>query len=115
MMRSGDPFPWGWLLIVIIGGAILVMFGGSGGGGTTTHTNSHNNNTAHVLSDNKVASDNQVNLFSKITNCNAEGACVVTTTTNEVRGNDNVIVGSDGTRLCADPTTGIYSTCQEGP
>jgi hypothetical protein len=109
-----DDFPWGWLLIVLIGGAILIVFGGAGGG-TVSNTNSHNNNQTHVLSDNKVASDNQVNLFSKITNCNAEGACVVTTnatTTNDVQGNDNVIVGSDGTQLCQDPSTGIYSACQ---
>jgi hypothetical protein len=112
-MRSGEPFPWGWLLIVVIGSLALIAFGGAGGG-TTTHTNSHNNNQTHVLSDNKVLSDNQVNVASRVVNCNAEGACVVTTnatTTNEVRGNDNVIVGSDGTRLCADPATGIYSAC----
>ncbi len=107
-----DDFPWGWACAIAIGVVVIVMIGGAGGG-TTTNTNSNHHNTTHVLSDNKVASDNQVNLFSKITNCNAEGACIVTTTnTNEVRGNDNVIAGSDGTQLCQDPATGIYSACK---
>jgi hypothetical protein len=119
MMRNGDPFPWGWLLIVIIGGAILVMFGGSGGSSVPAGTTS---NTTPVLSGNEVLSRNQANFLSDVTNefydCMGAGACVFSTDNStesnrtEVRGNDNVVIGSDGTRLCADPTTGIYSACE---
>jgi hypothetical protein len=122
IVRSGDPFPWGWLLVVIIGGAILAVFGGSGGSSVPAGTTS---NTTPVLSGNEVLSRNQANFLSDVTNefydCMGAGSCTFTTDNStesnrtDVRGNDNVIVGSDGTRLCADPTTGIYSTCQEGP
>jgi hypothetical protein len=108
-----DDFPWGWLLIVLIGGAFLIMFGGSGGGGTT-NTNSHNNNQTHVLSDNKVASDNKLYVFSKVQECNAPGSCT-TTNTNEVRGDRNTIIGGNGDLLCRDEETGIYSDCEAQP
>jgi hypothetical protein len=109
-----DDFPWGTLIMVAAACAVIFFIFASGAGGGTSINNSHHN-TTKVLSDIKVASDNQVNLFSKVTNCNAEGACIVTTTnTNEVRGDRNVIVGGNGDLLCRDESTGIYSDCKGG-
>jgi hypothetical protein len=131
IVRSGDPFPWGWLLIVIIGGAILVMFGGAGGDSVPSGTTS---NTTPVLSGNELMSRNQANFLSDVTNefydCMGAGACVFSTdnstdntsnrtentTTNSTRveGDRNVIIGGNGDRLCRDESTGIYSDCKEG-
>lgn len=91
------------------------------------------NDTAQFASGNEVMSRNQLNLWSDVENnfldCNGYGACIVNTdnsvTTNNtentttnastnVDGDRNVVIGSNGDRLCADPTTGIYSLCQEG-
>lgn len=95
------------------------------------------NDTAQFASGNEVMSRNQLNLWSDVENnfldCNGYGACIVntdnsvtttnteSTTTNTdsrssttVEGDRNVVIGSNGDRLCADPTTGIYSLCQEG-
>jgi hypothetical protein len=129
-VRSGDPFPWGWLLIVIIGGAILAVFGGSGGSSVPAGTTS---NTTPVLSGNEVLSRNQANFLSDVTNefydCMGAGACVFSTdnstdntsnrtentTTNstrtDVNGDRNVVIGSDGTKLC-EGDDGIFRVCQ---
>jgi hypothetical protein len=129
-MRSGEPFPWGWLLIVIIGGAILAVFGGSGGSSVPAGTTS---NTTPVLSGNEVLSRNQANFLSDVTNefydCMGANACVFSTdnsttenttsnrtentTTNSTRveGERNTVIASDGTQLC-EGDDGIFRTCQ---
>jgi hypothetical protein len=117
MMR--DDFPWGTLIMVAAACAVIFFIFASGAGGGTSVNNSHHN-TTKVLSDIKVASDNQVNLFSKVTNCNAEGACIVTTNstnTTDVRGDRNTITQSDGTVACQskdNPNTYSPFYCQEG-
>jgi hypothetical protein len=109
-------------LVAILGiiGILLALAGGGDDKRPNTNTN-----TTPVLSGNEVFSRNQGNLFSDVTNefydCMGAGACVFTTdnststdtrATTTVTGDRNVIVGSDGTQLCQDPSTGIYSACQ---
>jgi hypothetical protein len=115
-----DDFPWGWACAIAIGVVVIVMIGGAGGG-TTTNTNSHNNNRTqvHVASDNHIASDNKVNLWGTIQDCNGPGSCTTVIVTNTVTVRDgeaggNVVLGSDGTPLC-EGADGIFRTCEAQP
>lgn len=79
----------------------------------------------------EVMSRNQLNLWSDVTNCYGDNSCVtvITTTTSTVQntttdtrntttvnGDRNVVIGSDGARLCEDPVTHIMTTtaCEGG-
>ena len=77
----------------------------------------------------EVMSRNQLNLWSDVQNCNGDWSCVtiITTTTSTVQntstdtrttvnGDRNVVIGSDGARLCEDPATHIMTTtaCEGG-
>lgn len=106
------------LMYVFIGViAIIVIATLSGGGDDGSTTNSRTG----TLSGNQVElmSRNQLNLWSDVQNCYGDGSCsqVMTTTTStssvntRITGDRNVIIGSDGTPLCVDPATGIYSAC----
>ena len=74
----------------------------------------------------EVMSRNQLNLWSDVQNCNGDWSCVtiITTTTSTVQntstdtrttvnGDRNVVVGSDGTRLC-EGDDGIFRLCEGG-
>lgn len=92
-------------------------------GGQTTNTRSGTASGNQV----EVMSRNQLNLWSDVQNCYGDYSCmtIVSTTTSTVEntttdtrttvnGDRNVVIGSNGDRLCADPTTGIYSLCEAG-
>jgi hypothetical protein len=118
----------GWWMVA---GALVVLLmavtmpgdGKSGGGGTTNNTRSGTASGNQV----EVLSRNQLNLWSDVQNCYGDYSCmtIVTTTTSTVdtrntttvNGDRNVVIGSDGARLCEDPTTHIYSTmaCEGQP
>jgi hypothetical protein len=110
-------------MLAVIGILLALVAGDDDSKRPTTNTN-----TTPVLSGNELMSRNQGNLFSDVTNefydCMGAGACTFTadnsTTENTSRtdarttvtGERNTVIASDGTQLCQDPTTGIYSTCQ---
>ncbi len=118
----------GWWMLA---GALVVLLmavampgdgkSGSGGGATT-------NSRTGTLSGNQVEvmSRNQLNLWSDVQNCYGDYSCmtIVTTTTSTVdtrntttvNGDRNVVIGSDGARLCEDPQTHIMTTasCEGG-
>lgn len=94
-------------------------------GGQTTSTRSGTASGNQV----EVMSRNQLNLWSDVQNCYGDGSCVtvITTTTTStqntstdtrttVNGDRNVVIGSDGARLCEDPVTHIMTTtaCEGG-
>lgn len=94
-------------------------------GGQTTNTRSGTASGNQV----EVMSRNQLNLWSDVQNCYGDGSCVtvITTTTTStqntstdtrttVNGDRNVVIGSDGARLCEDPVTHIMTTtaCEGG-
>lgn len=75
-----------------------------------------------------ILSKNQLNIASDVTNCFGDGSCptIITTTTTTVQnttndtrntttvnGDRNVVIGSDGARLCAGDD-GIFRLCEEG-
>jgi len=74
----------------------------------------------------EVMSRNQLNLWSDVQNCYGDGSCptIITTTTNTVQntstdtrttvdGDRNVVIGSDGARLC-EGDDGIFRLCEAG-
>lgn len=92
-------------------------------GGQTTNTRSGTASGNQV----EVLSRNQLNLWSDVQNCYGDNSCVtvISTTTSTVQntstdtrttvnGDRNVVIGSDGARLCEDPVTHIMTTtaCQ---
>jgi len=96
-------------------------------GGQTTNTRSGTASGNQV----EVMSRNQLNLWSDVQNCYGDASCitVITTTTSTVQntttdtrntttvnGDRNVVIGSDGARLCEDPVTHIMTTtaCEGG-
>jgi hypothetical protein len=111
---------------------MLIMSGGHGRSGTNP-TNATNSRTG-TLSGNQVEvmSRNQLNLWSDVQNCYGDYSCmtIISTTTSTVEntsttvdnarntttinGDRNVVIGSDGARLCEDPQTHIFTTaaCQ---
>jgi hypothetical protein len=123
----------GWWMIA---GALVVLImavampgdgkSGAGGGGATTNSRTGTASGNQV----EVMSRNQLNLWSDVTNCNGDWSCVtvVTTTTSTVQNTttdtrntidgdrNNVVIGSDGARLCEDPVTHIMTTtaCEGG-
>jgi hypothetical protein len=115
-------------ILVVIGGFLLL--GSIPKGKDEAARRGGDNDTGQFLSGNELLSRNQLNLLSEVTNefydCVGYASCVVTTdnsvenTTNDTRtnttveGDRNVVIGSDGTKLCQDPATGIYSACQQG-
>ena len=96
----------GMLMLAAVAVFVLVMVFGSGSSKRTTDTPSVSGNNNEVYT------------------CVGEGACVFTTdnsttdnststtTRTDVEGDRNMIIGSDGTPLCLDSATGIYSACQ---
>lgn len=114
-------------LCVLVAAMMMPGGGKSGEGGATT------NSRTGTLSGNQVEvmSRNQLNLWSDVQNCYGDYSCmtVVTTTTSTVQntttdtrntttvnGDRNVVIGSDGARLCEDPVTHIFTTtaCEGG-
>jgi len=129
--RRGLGCIWG----LIAGMAIVLLILGSGGPSSKNDTpgSSITNNRAGTASGNQVEvmSRNQLNLWSDVQNCYGDYSCVTvitnTTTTVQntttdtrntttVNGDRNVVIGSDGARLCEDPVTHIYTTsaCEGG-
>lgn len=121
-----------WLAAAALVVMLLVMSGGgrstTGGTNPTDATNSRTG----TLSGNQVEvmSRNQLNLWSDVQNCYGDYSCmtIISTTTSTatsttvdntrntttVTGDRNVVIGSDGAKLCEDPQTHIYTTtaCQ---
>ena len=91
-------------------------------GGQTTNTRSGTASGNQV----EVMSRNQLNLWSDVQNCYGDGSrpTIITTTTNTVQntstdtrttvdGDRNVVIGSDGARLC-EGDDGIFRLCEAG-
>jgi hypothetical protein len=115
------------LFLFIVAAAVLFAFPPKKATSEAAKTGG-DNDTGQFLSGNEVMSRNQLNLLSEVHNeffdCIGYGSCVMTTdnsvettednrTNTTVNGDRNVIIGSDGTELCQDPSTGIYSACQQ--
>ena len=131
MMRDGEGLVCGWWMLA---GAAMLLIASMllPGDGKTSSSGSTTNSRTGTLSGNQVEvmSRNQLNLWSDVQNCYGDYSCmtVVTTTTSTVQnttdtrttttvnGDRNVVIGSDGARLCEDPQTHIYSTaaCEGG-
>lgn len=128
---SGSGLGCIWWMIA--GGLLVLLILGSGGPSSKNDTpgSSITNNRAGTASGNQVEvlSKNQLNLWSDVQNCNGDWSCVtiITTTTSTtqntstdtrttVNGDRNVVIGSDGARLCEDPVTHIMTTsaCEGG-
>jgi hypothetical protein len=117
-----DDFPWGWLCALVCAVAVVCFIIGGGGSKTTPATGSTSNNRSGTASGNQVEvmSRNQVNLGGEVNNCYGDYSCstvVTTTTTTDTRttvnGDRNVVVASDGTRLC-EGDDGIFRVCEAG-
>lgn len=113
-----------WMVAIIVV-VFLLLMAGDGDNNIVKHdTGAPTNNRTGTLSGNQVEtlSRNQLNLWSEVQNCFGDYSCmtVISTTTSTVDnttvdagttidGDRNVVVGSNGDRLCQDPATGIYS------
>lgn len=121
----------GCLWWVGLGAFLVILLMASGGSSTKSGTTNATNSRTGTLSGNQVEvmSRNQLNLWSDVQNCYGDYSCVtiVTSTTSTVQntstdvrtattvnGDRNVVIGSDGSRLCEDPVTHIMTTtaCQ---
>lgn len=119
----------GWWMVA---GGLLVILLMASGPDSKTPTNTTNTRSG-TLSGNQVEvmSRNQLNLWSDVQNCYGDWSCmtVISTTTSTVQntttdtrntttvnGDRNVVIGSDGARLCEDPVTHIMTTtaCEGG-
>ncbi len=120
---SGGGLGCGWWMMA---GALIVLFIMASGPSKSDSTPTTNSRTG-TLSGNQVEvmSRNQLNLWSDVQNCYGDYSCmtIVTTTTSTVQntttdtrntttvnGDRNVVIGSDGARLCEDPQTHIMTT-----
>lgn len=120
----------GWWMVA---GALCVLFAammlpGDGKSGSGSGSGNATNSRTGTLSGNQVEvmSRNQLNLWSDVQNCNGDWSCVtvISTTTNTtqntttdtrttVNGDRNVVIGSNGDRLC-EGDDGIYRLCEGG-
>ena len=126
---SGGGLGCVWWVMV---GALIVLFVmASGPSKSSTNPTNATNSRTGTLSGNQVEvmSRNQLNLWSDVQNCYGDYSCmtIVTTTTSTaenttvdntrntttVNGDRNVVIGSNGDRLC-EGDDGIYRLCEGG-